>query len=268
MKKSIVLLICIAFLCGCNGKKKEHQAAMQRYEQASQLAQAGQLNAAKIELDSVHILYPKQVEIRRLAKHLEDSIGLVEAERNLQYADSLLAIVLPEVDKQVKSFKYEKKDLYEDHGRYVHRLLTTGRNDSRCFLQCYVTDDFHTILKSYYFGSSSLEQTGIELSANDNTIGVDGENHSFQAEGWHEILTVSEEDAMRLLEFVDMNRSERVKVTLHGKRNYAYYLQDVEKTALVETRQLAISMQDAHCLEQMRTVSEKQIERYQNKKAQ
>ena len=265
MKKLLIFGLIVLALCACDNGKKQLKAAEDRLAKAQVLVAGNNLNAAKVELDSLHLLYPKQVAVRRLAQHLEDSIALLEATRNKHYADSLLEPLLPETDKQVKRFNHEKNGEYEDHGRYVHKLLTTGRNDSRCFLQTYVTDDFRVTLKSYYYGAASLEQNEIELTAAGHTAKAGGENHAFQQEGWHEILTVKEEDALNLLQFIDAQAEEKIKVSLHGKRDYNYYLSESEKKALVETRSLAVLMKDVHRLEEMSNLSERQIEYYSEK---
>ncbi len=265
MRRLLICVLVCMVLCACDNAKKEERAALLRLQHASELAQGGSWNAAKTELDSVHLLYPRQVAIRRSARQLQDSIALQEALRNRDYADSVLQPLLSEVDEQIKRFRHEKNELYEDNGRYVHRLLTTGGNSSRCFLQTYITDDFRVILKSYYYGSKSLEQDRLELSAEGQKVYAAGENHSFEASGWHEILTVSEEDALNLLTFIDGNSGSRLKVTLHGKWDYVYYLSETEKKALVETRQLAVLMRDVHRLEEMRNISERQITYYTEK---
>lgn len=265
MKKKLVYCLLLLAVCSCSTEKKEAAAAQKQLETAQQLAQSGQFNACKTQLDSIHMLYPRQIAVRRAAEQLKDSISLVEAQRNQQYADSLLQLLLPEADKEVKRFVYEKNAAYEDHGRYVHRLLSTNRNTARCFLQTYLTDDFRVILKSYYYGERQLNQNAVALFCGDDYTQAEGSNHAFQAEGWHEILTVEEDDALNLLAFADTHAAERLKVVLHGTRDYTYYLTAEEKKALTETRRLAVLMKDVHQLEEMVNLSQRQIEHFSRK---
>ncbi len=264
MKNTLLTIAICLLLVACIGKS-DAELAIERVEQARTLVHNNQLNQAKIELDSVHTLYPKEIPARRAAKQLNDSIVYIEAQRTLAYSDSMLNVLLPQVDPLLKQFRYEKNDKYEDEGKYVHRLLRTTSNTSRCYLQCYVSDQRKTILKSYYFGNRALNQERITLTANEMNIEETGSNHAFEAEGWHEILTLDEEAALQLLNFISANKQERIKVTLNGKSNYIYYLQQNEKDALEQTYLLGILMRDIRRLEENINIANKQIERYRTK---
>ena len=259
-----MLLLGSCLLVSCKSTD-DAQLARERVNDAYLLVNNGNLNGAKIQLDSVHLLYPKQVEARRAAKDLQDSIVYIEAQRSLAYADSMLAQLLPQVDEQIKKFKWEKQDKYEDKGRYVHRLLDTDRNTSRCFLQCYVDEGKGVTLKSYYFGSKKIEQEQLALVSADNELRKSGSNYSFEAEGWHEILTFSEQDALDLLQFVSAYKQGRIKVELRGKGNYSYILQESEKNALEETYRLAVLLKDVQQLERQESLANLQINNYVEK---
>ncbi len=266
MKHNLFLLIVLAILTACN-TKSDAELAAERVSQARSLVQTNQFNQAKLELDSVHILYPKEVAVRRMAKSLSDSIVYLEAQRTLAYSDSLLNTLLPQVDPLLKKFRYEKNEKYEDEGKYVHYLLKTTSNTSRCYLQCYVSDQRKTILKSYYFGAKPIQHDRLTLTANEMSIEQTGSQHSFEAEGWHEILTLNEESALQILNFISAHKQDRIKVTLSGKSNYIYYLQANEKEALEQTYLLGILMRDIRRLEESINLANKQIERYQAKQA-
>ncbi len=261
MRKTLLMVAACLCLVACGGKS-EAELAMERVEQARVLVNANQLNQAKIELDSVHVLYPKEVSARRVAKSLSDSIVYIEAQRTLVYSDSMLNVLLPQVDPLLKQFRYEKNDKYEDEGRYVHYLLRTTSNASRCYLQCYVSDQRKTTLKSYFFGNRAIHHDRITLSANEMQIEQTGSAHVFEAEGWHEILTLDEEHALQLLNFISAHKQDRVKVTLGGKSNYIYYLQQNEKEALEQTYLLGTLMRDIRRLEENINMANKQIARY------
>ncbi len=264
MKKTLIIIAAIFSLVACGGKS-DAELALERVEQARALVNANQLNQAKIELDSVHTLYPREVPARRAAKSLTDSIVYIEAQRTLAYSDSMLNVLLPQVDPLLKHFRYEKNDKYEDEGKYVHYLLKTTSNTSRCYLQCYVSDQRKTILKSYYFGNRALYHDRITLSASDMQIEQSGSSHAFEAEGWHEILTLEEENALQLLNFISAHKQDRIKVTLAGKSSYIYYLQQNEKDALEQTYLLGTLMRDIRRLEENINIANKQITRYNEK---
>lgn len=269
MKKFFMYLplVCAMALIGCGGPSDAEKAAA-LVEEGRALAESGQLNEAKIRLDSVHHTYPKNVAQRRLAKELQDSIVYVEAKRTLAYSDSLLLVVQPQADPLLKKFNYEKQDQYEDHGKYVHRLLNTDKNTQRCYLQAYVGDDHLTTVKSYYYGGSELAQVAVELSANEEVTRFEGSLHSFDAGGYHSILTMDNDRALELLNFVSSHMGDRIRVNLIGTKNgtetnYVYYLSDNEKTALQDTYQLGFVMSDIKRLEDAVRLSSMQISKYE-----
>lgn len=271
MKTKYIFLFATLALAACS-TKSDHQLALERVALAEQLAAEGMLNQAKIELDSVHLLYRMEVDVRKQAKQLQDSITYIEAKRNLVYADSLLQTLTPQVDPLLKKFRYEKNDKYESNGRYVHQLLQTDRNTERCYIQAYVSDDRRTIIKSYYCGASELNQEKIQLTANENITELEGTSHAFNSENRYSILSFEGEKALELLNFISANKDTRIRVNLLGKNasgketNYVYYINDTEKNALEDTYQLGFLFSDIKQLEDMIRISNVQICKYEQKK--
>lgn len=200
---------------------------------------------------------PSKVELLRAEKQRNDSLELVHNEMTRLAADSLLQTLMPEVEPLMKLFRYEKNDSYEDNGNYVHRLLRTEGNTTRNFLQAMVSDDRRLIVRSYIYSSRPVRQTTLNLSVGEFFVEAEGSNHLFEAEGVHEIMSVFGDDALRLLQFVDANREERIRVTARadapeGKQpaSVVYYLTKDEKQALSDTYALAVLMKQIYDLEQ------------------
>ena len=264
--KILFLLVCTLLIVGCAPSDTER--AQMLVQEAQALVDNGQWRQARIVMDSLHATYPREVAQRRVAKALGDSITYLEAQRTLAYADSMLPPLLEQSDKVLKQFKYEKDEQYEDKGRYVHRLLNTGSNTARNFLQAYVRDDRQTIVKSYYYGSHQVNQQYVTLSAQGEELRFSGSNHAFEVEGWHEIMTLEDESALQLLNFISAHHSDRVRV--HGAgikptHTWVYYLNDKEKEALSATYQLGFLMKDILRLEQMGNTARNQIAHYERK---
>lgn len=264
--KIVYLSLCALLLVACAPSDTERAQVL--VQQAQTLVDNGQWRQARIVLDSVHTVYPKEVAQRRLAKALSDSITYLEAQSTLAYADSMLPPLLEQSDKLLKQFKYEKDAQYEDKGRYVHRLLHTSSNTARNFLQAYVRDDRQTIVKSYYYGSYQVNQQQVTLSAQGEEVRFSGSNHAFEVEGWHEIMTLEDENALQLLNFISAHHSDRVRVHGAGLKpthTWVYYLNDKEKEALSATYQLGFLMKDILRLEQMANTARNQIAHYERK---
>ena len=270
MKPIFVSLVSILLLISCNGLSDAEKAAA-LVDSARSLVIAGQLNEAKIRLDSVHYSYPKCVAQRRLAKDLQDSVVFIEAQRTLTYSDSLLSTLQQQADPLLKKFAYEKQEQYEDHGRYVHRLLRTDNNVDRCYLQVYITDDYQAMVKSYYAGSSELLQSFVEMQAADDNQQFSGNEHHFTlptSPAYRSILSMPNDRSLELLNFVSSHMEDRIRINLLGTRgsrstNYVYYLSDNEKTAIQDTYRLGILMMDIHKLEEAIRIANLQINKYQ-----
>jgi len=208
---------------------------------------------------------PSKVEQMRIEKNQRDSLNYRQAQQNLHYSDSLLQALVVEVDPLMSRFIYEKNDKAEDHGHYVHRTLRTSNNTSRNFIQAYVMDNHVASVQSYYYGSSRHQQCKLRLSVGENYVEREGSNHAFQAEGWHEILTIDHDDALHLLSFVDSHLRERICANSIGQQSVKYYLTDTEKQALSDTYRLAVSMRNIDALERAIHVANLQIQKYEKK---
>lgn len=257
-----VLVLC----CVSCAKQKQERAAQSHVDAAAQLIEQHRYEAALQQIDSVHSLYPKQVAQRRQTKALKDTIVYLQSQQTLRYADSILQPLLPEVDKLLKEFRFEKNDSYEDHGHYVYRNLQTGWNTNRCFIQAYVSDDRKTLVKSYYYGANKINQTSVALQAGEAEIEQQGQNHAFEVEGWHEILTLSDDQALEVLNFISSHLGERIRVTAKGKGKAVYYISDNEKEALDKTYRLGLLMRDIDQLEQQIRLASMRIEHFETQR--
>jgi len=201
---------------------------------------------------------------QREAKRQQDSTNLAMQEKSLAYTDSLLQSLLPTADSLLALFDYKKNEKYEDNGYYIHKHLQTAGLGQRIYLQAFVTDNLKTVVRSMYFGTK-LEHNAITLIADSVSSRFEGEPHYFEAEGNHEMVTLSNNDAVALLQFVNAYADKRIKVRLSGKRNYAYYLNAKDKHALLETLRLQVVMSDIKRLEEQQRQSSLQIETYKRR---
>ena len=201
-----------------------------------------------------------KAEKMRREKAEADSLSLVRARRTIVYSDSLLGTLLPKADSLMRNFSYEKQEAYEDNGYYTHKLLVTGRNANRFFLQAQTDDKGRLTVRSYYFGQTPVNHTGVRIEAADVYAEAEGSLHSFEAEGIHEIVSIKDADGAKLLEFVAAHSSDRIKVTAYGSQKAVYYLKDNEKQALIQTLELSLTMKDIATTENAIRISAKQAE--------
>jgi len=230
----------------CNSRKIQERHADERLKHIEQLINENSLNAAKIEIDSIHLLFPRLVEKRKIAAAFEDTIVRRESSRSLAYCDSILQIKQHEVDSIQKNFRFEKNETYQQFGNYIYKTQRTEDNSNRIYLKAYVDENADLYLISNYCGAK-IEHTSVEVAANElfaHTDTIQTTNpayHSFNDASTHwETLTFKNQEDKGLTAFVAQYSSSKIKVTLHGKKSFVYFLESGDKKAIMETYHLWI----------------------------
>ena len=250
-----IIFIAITLFVSCNSRKAQEKQADERLKYIEQLISKNALNAAKIEIDSIHLLFPRLVEKRRVAAAFEDTIVRRESARTLAYCDSILPIKQHEADSIQRNFRFEKNDKYQEVGNYVYKTQQTENNTNRIYLKTFVDENADFYLVSNYCGGK-IEHSSVEVSVNDlfaHTDTIDtsnASNHSFTDEGtrWEAVSFKNEADK-GVTAFIAQYASKHIKVTLHGKKLYVYYLADSDKKAITETYHLWVVKRDVAKLE-------------------
>lgn len=207
------------------------------------------------------------VEEQKHQKEIEDGLQLEAQQRSLSYYTSVRdSLLLVAQDLLNKNFVYEKDERYEDQGHYVHRLLRTTANTSRCYIQIYATDDYRLQMKVYLIGTKAIHPQTLTLSVGESYVSQTGDTHSFEAEGWHEMLTLDNIAALDMLRFIDGYREERILATISStKGKYKFYLSERDKQALINTYQLGQVMRDIHQLETQMNQTNLEIMKYEHR---
>lgn len=244
-----ILTISVTFN-SCDSRKAQEKHADERLKHIEQLINENSLNAAKIQIDSIHLLFPRLVEKRKIAVAFEDTIVRRESSRSLAYCDSILPIKQHEVDSIQKNFRFEKNVNYQQFGNYIYKTQRTEDNSNRIYLKTYVDENADLYLISNYCGTK-IEQTSVEVTSNElfaHTDTIETTNpsyHSFNDGGTHwETLTFKNQEDKGLTAFIAQYFSSKIKVTLHGKKSFVYYLEAADKKAIKETFHLWIVKKD------------------------
>lgn len=253
MQKNIrnsILLLALLLLISCDSRHKQEKLADERLKRIEALINQNSLNAAKIEIDSIHFLFPRLVNKRRIAAAFADTIARRESTRNLTYCDSVLPLKQHQADSIQKNFRFEKDQKYQEVGNFVYKTQQTESNASRTYIKTYVDENADFYLISNYFGGK-IEHTSLRVSVNDLFAHTDTLNisnpayHSFNDGGSHwETLTFKNDADKGVSAFISQNSSARIKITLYGKKSYVYYLADADKKAITETYHLWIVKKD------------------------
>lgn len=260
-----IIILGLFLLSGCTNREAE--SARHRVNQARMLIDSGNWNQAKKELDSVHILFPKQVDIRREAKELSDSVLCLEAQRNIQYADSAKQVILHKLEAAKRDFRYEHIEKYESCGRFQHRYFYHP-GTAATGLTASVNDDAEVDIRSFLVGSEihhnriTLRYNGVELSASGTSYVVGNQDLS-RKPLYIEVATIDGSDAVQLLHFVSSNNAGNIKVILEGRQNYSYTMSKQTSEALAQTYQLAVLMRDLRTAEEQLNRSKALLYKFQ-----
>lgn len=263
MKKSVICIALAAVLAGCNQTEKEAQA---RLEKAKTMYRQNEFAAAKSELDSIRILYPKEFKVLKEGLTLMRQVEWKEAERNIVFCDSLLPIKEAEALEMEKNFVLEKDTAYNEIGNFVWKQQTIERNIQRCYLRSGVNEKGEIYLASVYFGGRPIDHTGIKLNTSNGeyaetpAIPYDGGlNYHFKDLGnTTEVVTYQGEKCENAVKFIYANPKERIKVEYTGGKPYTIYLADADKKAIAATFDLAVVLSD---IEKMKKEKEKAMKR-------
>lgn len=250
MKKIAGYIILIGIvLSSCGNQEKEAQA---RLDEARKKYESNEFFAAKNEIDSIRVLYPKEYKVLKETLNLMRLVEQKEAERTLNYCDSLMPIRIAEVETLSKDFVYEKDSVYEDIGTFIWKQQTIEKNINRCYIRCGVNEKGEMYLASVYFGGNPINHTSVKLStanglyAETASIPYDGGvNYRFKDGGaTTEVVTYKGEAGLDAINFIYNNEKERIKVEYSGGKPYVIYIADADKKALIATFNLGTVLSD------------------------
>lgn len=210
---------------------------------------------------------PSAAEKRRAEKHVSDSIALVEQQKSLVYYQSQLDEIMPKADSLLPLFDYTKDSLYQDYGFYGLKAQQVERNTNRNYVQALVRDDGKPLVRAYYFGNKEINFQRVSLAVGDIEIKLSGSVHSFEAGGWHQIMTLEDSVAMEALRFLDAHVKDKVRVAFgeETKNAVSFNMTDADKKALAQAYHLSVVMSDVYILEHRVKHTSLEVEKYQRR---
>lgn len=252
----ICSIICLSVvLLACNNSQNNDTEIAARLNNITQLIAQSSLEQAKAEIDSIHKLYPRKIDIRRIAAAYSDTITLIESRTTLAFAEQTLPVLIARADSLRKNFRYEKEENYQDFGNFVYKTQITEQNITRNYLKCFIDEQSNIFMVSNITGQR-LRQAIIKLSVGDMFAITDTTNnhkgvfHSFSDEGQYwETITFKNDEIISLAAFVDQNIKQRITVEIMGNKTLKYVLANGDKKAIAETYKLWNTMREIKMLE-------------------
>ena len=244
MKKAVyylAALLSIAVFAAC-GESVEEKA--QRSLQAARTAyESGNYQSAKIELDSLKILYPKAFNARREAMKLMREVELAEQQRSVACFDSMIVVKRAEIDEALKSgFVFEKDEKYQEVGNFMATSQAPMKNVYNSYLRAQVDENGVLTITSIYRGKS-IGHNKVKVSVGDSF--AESANPISNYTSKHMGVTTERVDFRfgkdeGIIGFIVLNADKNIKVELSGKSSYTYTLRKEDVQAITKLYDLSM----------------------------
>ena len=241
MKKLIVGLCATLVLasCGNDAEKK----ANERLTTARTAFEQGDYNEAKLQIDSIKILYPKAFDARREGISLMQQIELKEQQQSLVYLDSILQTKQKEFESIKNKYVLEKDAEYQQTGNYFWPTQTVEKNLHRSFLRFQVNEQGVMSMTSIYCGGSNLHHFAVKVIAPDGSFAeTPASKDSYETTDLGEKIEKADYKMGadgNVMGFLYLNRDKNIKVEYIGDRKYTTTTTTADRQALAGIYELS-----------------------------
>ena len=225
--------------CDDGGERK----ARAHLRQAEEAFAAGAYSEAKMQIDSIRVLYPKAFEARREGIALMQRVELEEQQANLVYLDSLLRARQADFEAVKGKFAFEKDTAYQEVGNYFHPSQTVERNVGRTFLRAQADEHGKMVLSSIYRGSRPIHHHAVRVSADDGSFAETPRTDDVYETSNLGVLQEQADYPLGsdgdVIGFISLHKDDRIKAEFLGQRKYVVYLPAADREAISEVYSLA-----------------------------
>ena len=230
----------LALLTGCSdGGEKQAQLHLQKAEQA---LLSENFSEAKMQIDSIKVLYPKAFEARKQGIKLMQQVDLKEQTKTLAYLDSAMQVKQAQLDSIKGNFVFEKDTAYQDIGNYFYPTQTVEKSLDRSFLRGQVNELGEMSLTSIYCAGGQLHHTSVKVSVGDLFAETPMSKDSYETTDLGKTIEKSDykvgEDG-GVVGFVIANQDKNIQLQFIGDKTYRTAMQKNDRKAIVELAELA-----------------------------
>lgn len=248
MKKLITILCSTLLLTACGNDIE--QKASEKLTVAKAAFERGDYNEAKLQIDSIKILFPKAYDARKEGQKLMLQVELKEKQANIIYLDSAMQVKQKEVAAIKGKYILEKDAEYQDIGNYFWPTQTVEKNLHRSYLRFQVNEQGVMTMTSIYCGASNIHHLGVKVIAPDGSFAeTPSSKDSYETTDMGEKIEKADykmgEDGS-VISFLYLNRDKNIRVEYIGERKYATTMTPADRQALAaiyELSQLLTSIQ-------------------------
>jgi len=241
MKKTgLSALLALTVLAGCgDGGEKEAQIRLQKAEAA---LQQENFCEAKLQIDSIKVLYPKAFEARKRGIKLMQQVDLKEQGKTLVYLDSMMQVKQLQLDSIKGGFVLEKDTAYQESGNWFHPSQVVEKNVGRSFLRAQVNELGEMSLTSIYCAGGKLNHTSVKVSVGDTFAETPMTKDSYITTDLGRTIEKADykvgEDG-GVAGFVVANQDKNIQLTFIGDKTYRTAMQKNDRKAIAELTELA-----------------------------
>ena len=233
-------LLALATLAGCgDGGEKEAQIRLQKAEAA---LQQENFSEAKLQIDSIKVLYPKAFEARKQGIKLMQQVDLKEQGKTLVYLDSMMQVKQAQLDSIKANFVLEKDTAYQEIGNWFYPTQVVEKNVGRSFLRAQVNELGEMSLTSIYCAGGQLNHTSVKVSVGDTFAETPMTNDSYATTDLGRTIEKADykvgEDG-GVVGFIVANQDKNIQLTFIGDKTYRTAMQKTDRKAIVELVELA-----------------------------
>lgn len=165
--KQILVALFAVILSGC--AEDVERLARPHLERAQQAYANKQYGFAKLQLDSIKLLYPKAIETHKQAHNLLVQVELDAALADKQYVDSLLADTREKIATEAAKLYLDKNPEYQDVGYYYASHHCVEQNVGRTYLRPQVSERGECSIVVFHRGRGIQAHT-LRFTASDDTF--------------------------------------------------------------------------------------------------
>ena len=241
MKKTgLSALLALVICTGCSdGGEKEAQIRLQKAEVA---LQQENFSEAKLQIDSIKVLYPKAFEARKQGIKLMQQVDLKEQGKTLVYLDSMMQVKQAQLDSIKPNFVLEKDTAYQEIGNWFYPTQVVEKNVGRSFLRAQVNELGEMSLTSIYCAGGQLNHTSVKVSVGDTFAETPMTNDSYATTDLGRTIEKADykvgEDG-GVAGFIVANQDKNIQLTFIGDKTYRTAMQKNDRKAIAELTELA-----------------------------
>ena len=241
MKKIGLVALFALLLAGCDdGGEKKAQENLRKAEAA---LEKENFNEAKLQIDSIRILYPKAFEARKQGVKLMQQVDLKEQRKSLIYLDSMMVVKQAQLDSVKGNFVLEKDTAYQEVGNYFYPTQTVEKNIGRSFLRGQVNEMGEMSLTSIYCAGGNIHHTAVKVSAGDLFAETPASVDSYETTDLGKAIEKADYKLGNdggVIAFLVANRDKKnIRLEFIGDRNYKTVMQPNDVKAIAELSELA-----------------------------